>query len=63
MMKRRLLSLTMALALCLSLLPVTAGAEGDVSYIERSWNSTTNTVTQEEKSVTEYTDINSSTIT
>ena len=49
------------LALCLGLLPVTALAGEQVSYIQRSWDSSTNTVTQEEKSVTEYTVIYSTT--
>ena len=39
-MKKRILSLCMALALCLALLPVTALAAG-VTYIERSWDSAT----------------------
>ena len=38
-MKRRLLSICMALALCLTLLPVTAlAADEPVQYIERGWN-------------------------
>ena len=60
-MKRRLLSLTMALALCLSLLPVTAGAGEQVSYIECSWNKDTNTVTETSKNVANYTTIEEST--
>ena len=37
-MKRRLLSMFCALALCLSLLPATALAADAVSYVEYSWN-------------------------
>ena len=47
-MKRRLLSILCALALCLGLLPMTASAAG-VDYIERSWDSSTNTVKSEPK--------------
>ena len=61
-MKKRILSLCMALALCLTLLPVTALA-ADVTYIERIWNSSTNEVTNETKTISDgdYTVIDSGT--
>ena len=57
-MKRRMLPILLSLALCLSLLPGTAlAAEGDVTYIEYSWNASTNTLSSVErkKSAGEYT--------
>ena len=59
-MKKRLLSLLCALALCLSLLPGTAWAVDSVSYVEYSWNEGTSTLTSETRSVTDYTTVTSS---
>ena len=59
-MKKRLLSLLCALALCLSLLPGTAWAVDSVSYVEYSWNEGTSTLTSKTESVTEYTTVSSS---
>ena len=52
-MKRRLLSMFCALALCLGLLPVTALAADEVSYLAYSWDGSK--LTSEMKSVTDYT--------
>ena len=59
-MKKRLLSLLCALALCLSLLPGTALAADSVSYVEYSWDEDTSTLASETKSVTEYTTVTNS---
>lgn len=52
-MKRRLLSIFCALALCLGLLPATAWAADEVSYLAYSWDGSK--LTSEMKSVTDYT--------
>ena len=65
-MKRRMLPILLSLALCLSLLPTAAlAAEGDVTYIKRSWDGSTNTVSSEEKTkpAGEYTVIDDDTTT
>lgn len=59
-MKRRLLSMFCALALCLGLLPATAWAAEEVSYVAYSWNEDTSTLTSGTKSVTEYTTVTNS---
>ena len=59
-MKKRLLSLLCALALCLSLLPGTALAADSVSYVEYSWNEERSTLTSETRSVSDYTTVTSS---
>ena len=59
-MKRRILSIFCVLALCLGLLPGTAWAADEVSYIEYSWNENTSTLTSETKSVTDYTALSGS---
>ena len=56
-MKRRMLPILLSLALCLSLLPTAAlAAEEGVTYIERSWDGSTNTVSSvtRTKSAGEY---------
>ena len=59
-MKRRLLSMFCALALCLGLLPATAWAAEEVSYVAYSWNEDTSTLTSGTKSVSDYTTVTSS---
>ena len=59
-MKKRLLSLLCVLALCLGLLPGTAWAVEEVSYVAYSWNEDTSTLTSGTKSVTEYTTVTNS---
>ena len=59
-MKKRLLSLLCVLALCLGLLPGTAWAAEEMSYVEYSWNEDTPTLTSETKSVSDYTTVTSS---
>ena len=58
-MKKRLLSLLCVLALCLGLLPGTAWAAEEVSYVVYSWNEDTSTLTEKMKSVDTYTTVNS----
>ena len=52
-MKKRILSFFCVLALCLTLLPVTALAADEVSYLAYSWDGSK--LTSEMKSVTDYT--------
>ena len=61
-MKKRLFASLLCLALCLSLLPITALADGDggVEYIERGWDG--NAVTEQVKTIDTYTTITSNTI-
>lgn len=59
-MKKRIFSIFCALALCLGLLPGTAWAAEEVSYVEYSWNKDTSTLTSETKSVSDYTTVTSS---
>ena len=61
-MKKRMLSLLTCLALCLSLLPITALADGDggVAYIERGWDGSA--VTEQVETIDTYTTITSDTI-
>ena len=60
-MTRRLLSMFCALALCLSLLPGTALAAEEVSYLAYSWNGSE--LTSETESVSDYTTVATSTTT
>lgn len=60
-MKKRIVSIICALALCLSLLPATALAAGEVSYLEYSWDGSELTSTP--KSVSDYTTVATSTTT
>lgn len=62
-MKKRLFASLLCLALCLSLLPITALADGDggVEYIERGWDGSA--VTEQVKTIDTYTTITSNTIT
>ena len=62
-MKKRLFASLLCLALCLSLLPITALANGDggVAYIERGWDG--NAVTEQPKTVDTYTPIDENTVT
>ena len=65
-MRRRMLPILLSLALCLSLLPTAALAVDEgVTYIERSWDGSTNTVSSEEKTkpAGEYTVIDDDTTT
>ncbi len=61
-MKKRLFASLLCLALCLSLLPITALADGDggVEYIERGWDGSA--VTEQVKTIDTYTTITSDTI-
>lgn len=61
-MKKRLFASLLCLALCLSLLPITALADGDggVEYIERGWDGSA--VTEQVKTIDTYTTITSNTI-
>ena len=61
-MKKRLFASLLCLALCLSLLPITALADGDggVAYIERGWDGSA--VTEQPKTIDTYTTITSDTI-
>ena len=61
-MKKRLFASLLCLALCLSLLPGTAWANGDggVAYIERGWDGSA--VTEQPKTIDTYTTITSDTI-
>ena len=61
-MKKRLFALLLCLALCLSLLPITALADGDggVAYIERGWDGSA--VTEQVETIDTYTTITSNTI-
>ena len=61
-MKKRLFASLLCLALCLSLLPITAMADGDggVAYIERGWDGSA--VTEQPKTIDTYTTITSDTI-
>ena len=62
-MKKRLFALLLCLALCLSLLPITALADGDggVAYIERGWDGSA--VTEQPKTIDIYTPIVENTVT
>ena len=62
-MKKRLFASLLCLALCLSLLPITALADGDggVAYIERGWDGSA--VTEQPKTVDTYTPIDENTVT
>ena len=53
-MKKRLFASLLCLALCLSLLPITALADGDggVEYIERGWDGSA--VTEQPKTIDHY---------
>lgn len=61
-MKKRLFASLLCLALCLSLLPITALADGDggVEYIERGWDGSA--VTEQVETIDTYTTITSNTI-
>ena len=61
-MKKRLFASLLCLALCLSLLPITALADwdGGVEYIERGWDGSA--VTEQVKTIDTYTTITSNTI-
>lgn len=61
-MKKRLFASLLCLALCLSLLPITALADGDggVEYIERGWDGSA--VTEQVETIDTYTTITSDTI-
>ena len=61
-MKKRVCASLLGLALCLSLLPITALADGDggVEYIERGWDGSA--VTEQVKTIDTYTTITSNTI-
>ena len=60
-MKKRMFSVFICMALCLSLLPTTVLAGDTVSFIEYSWNKDTSTLTSARKSVSDYTTITNST--
>ena len=62
-MKKRLFASLLCLALCLSLLPITALADGDggVAYIERGWDGSA--VTEQPKTIDIYTPIVENTVT
>lgn len=62
-MKKRLFASLLCLALCLSLLPITALADGDggVEYIERGWDGSA--VTEQPKTIDIYTPIVENTVT
>ena len=63
MKTKRLFSLLMTLALCLSLVPlgvVPAGAADGVAYIDRHWDESTSTVASEEKTCDTYITVSSS---
>lgn len=62
-MKKRLFASLLCLALCLSLLPITALADGDggVAYIERGWDGSA--VTEQPKTIDTYTPIVENTVT
>ena len=61
-MKKRLFASLLCLALCLSLLPITALADGDggVAYIERGWDGSA--VTEQPKTIDIYTPIVENTV-
>lgn len=62
-MKKRLFASLLCLALCLSLLPITALADGDggVAYIERGWDG--NAVTEQVETIDTYTLMDKNTVT
>lgn len=62
-MKKRLFASLLCLALCLSLLPITALADGDggVEYIERGWGGSA--VTEQTKTIDTYTLMDENTVT
>lgn len=62
-MKKRLFASLLCLALCLSLLPITALADGDggVAYIERGWDGSA--VTEQVETIDTYTPIVENTVT
>lgn len=62
-MKKRLFALLLCLALCLSLLPITALADGDggVAYIERGWDGSA--VTEQVETIDTYTLMDKNTVT
>ncbi len=60
-MKKKVLTILVALTLCVGLLAITALAVEAVPYVEYTWNEATSTLSSETKSVTEYTEITSDT--
>lgn len=62
-MKKRLFASLLCLALCLSLLPITALADGDggVEYIERGWDGSA--VTEQVETIDTYTLMDKNTVT
>lgn len=61
-MKKRILSLFCVLALCLTLLPITAlAAQDPVWYIERDWDGSM--VTEQTKTIDTYTLMDENTVT
>ncbi|MBP3314091.1 MAG: S-layer homology domain-containing protein [Oscillospiraceae bacterium] len=59
---KKVLTILMALTLCLGLLAIPAFAAEAVPYVEYTWDEATSTLSSETKSVTEYTEITSETI-
>lgn len=61
MKTKRIIGILLTLTMIIGLLPITASATDEISYIDRTWDETNNKVVETIKSITDYTVVESTT--